>query len=237
MWNRQELKARGKAAFKANYWRSVLCAFLLVILTAGATFSGSASSNGQEGTEGFEQSMQDLQAQDPGAAGLVTAGVLAVFFVTFIICFILKIFIFNPLEVGCFGFFRENIDNQATDLGVIRTGFQNYGHTFITLLLRDIFLCLWACLFIFPAVIKIYSYRMVPFILRDHPELSATEVITWSRKMMDGHKWNTFVLDLSFFGWYILGGLTCGLVNVFWTEPYRQNANAALYLKLSEGLQ
>ncbi len=233
MWNRQDLKARGKTAFKMNYWRSVLCAFLLMVLTAGATFSGSTSANGQEGTEGMDQALQDLEAQDPGTTGLIAAGALAALSVVFIICFILKVFVFNPLEVGCFGFFRENVRSGATDLGVIKTGFQNYGHTFVTLLLRDIFLLLWACLFIFPAFIKIYSYRMVPFILRDHPELSATEVITYSRKMMDGHKWNTFVLDLSFIGWYILGGLTCGLVNLFWTEPYRQNANAALYLRLS----
>jgi uncharacterized membrane protein len=49
---------------------------------------------------------------------------------------------------------------------------------------------------------------------------------------MNGHKWNTFVFDLSYIGWYLLGCITCGLVNVFWTEPYRQNANAALYLTL-----
>ena len=29
MWDRKELKRRGMAAFKANYWRTVLVCFLL----------------------------------------------------------------------------------------------------------------------------------------------------------------------------------------------------------------
>ena len=32
MWNRKELKAKAKAAFKGNYWRSVLVAILLTML-------------------------------------------------------------------------------------------------------------------------------------------------------------------------------------------------------------
>ena len=134
--------------------------------------------------------------------------------------------------MGCYGFFRENAKGQHPDLGVLKTGFAKYGHTFLTLLLRDIFLILWTLLFIIPGIVKSYSYRMVPFILRDNPGLTASQVITRSRKLMDGQKWNMFVFDLSYIGWFLLGCITFGLVNVFWTEPYRQNANAAIYLKL-----
>jgi len=66
--------------------------------------------------------------------------------------------------------------NKNPDLGILKTGFTKYGHTFITLFLRDLFQILWTLLFIVPGCVKAYSYRMVPFILRDHPELSATEV-------------------------------------------------------------
>ena len=34
MWVRKELKARGKAAFKANYWRCVLVALILTAVVA-----------------------------------------------------------------------------------------------------------------------------------------------------------------------------------------------------------
>ena len=214
MWDRKELKALGKDSFKANYWRSVLCALILAILSTGTSLSTSTQTQSDSGS-------------DPTAAAV--AGIILIL----CICFALKIFIFNPLQIGCYGFFRDNVKIGGVDLGILKTGFQNYGHTFVTLLLRDVFLMLWTCLFIVPGCIKYYSYRMVPFILRENPGLSATEVINASRRMMDGHKWNTFVLDLSFIGWYLLSAITFGLVGVFWAGPYRENTIAALYLELS----
>lgn len=241
MWERKEVKAIGKLAFKANYWRSVLSALILMILLGGSAVS-SYSNSGAGNNPELEQSVDELgnaynslsnDQQSMLVAGLIGAGLLI-----FVIGFVLKAFIFNPLEVGCYGFFKDNIASQGNvDLGVLKTGFGNYGHTFITLLLRDIFLILWCCLCIVPGIVKSYSYRMVPFILRDHPELSPQEVITRSRQMMNGHKWNVFVFDLSYIGWHLLGAITLGLVDVFWTEPYRQNANALIYLRLSQGQQ
>jgi len=75
---------------------------------------------------------------------------------------------------------------------------------------------------------------MVPYIIKDNPELSATEVITKSRKMMDGNKWRAFLLDLSFIGWLLLSLITLGIVGLLWTNPYMQNTNAALYQELSK---
>ena len=50
--------------------------------------------------------------------------------------------------------------------------------------------------------------------------------------MMDGNKWRTFLLDMTFLGWTILGIVTFGIVNVLWTFPYYENTMAALYLEL-----
>ena len=41
MWDRKELKQRGKAAFKANYWKCVLVALLLTLFAAGASTGAS----------------------------------------------------------------------------------------------------------------------------------------------------------------------------------------------------
>ncbi|MBQ9063214.1 MAG: DUF975 family protein [Eubacterium sp.] len=238
MWNRKELKEKGKLAFKVNYWRCVLSAFLLSFLISAGTVASRTNSSGTpannpEASDAV-RTLQEFAQQNPATFGAI-AGIVAAVGLTFIIIgIVLKIFLFNPLEVGCYRFFKENIrtDGQA-GLDNLKAGFGQYGHTFATLFLRDLFLILWSFLFIIPAIVKSYSYRMVPFIIKDRPELSATEAITESRRMMDGHKWNTFVLDLSFLGWMILGIITLGIVNIFWTEPYRQNTNAALYLKLS----
>ena len=39
MWDRKELKARGKVAFKANYWKCVLVGFLLAAFVMGTSAS------------------------------------------------------------------------------------------------------------------------------------------------------------------------------------------------------
>ncbi len=227
MWSIGEVKEKGKNCFIANFWRCVLSAFLLSLLVGG----GIGVSYNKSGSDEL-QALNGLSTNEQLTVVSIVLGTMAV---VMIVSILLKIFIFNPLEVGCYGFFRENIDSEGqASLDVIKSGFQNYGHTFCTLFLRDLFLALWTMLLFIPGIIKFYSYRMVPYILRDNPELSATEVITMSRQMMDGHKWRAFVLDLSFIGWYLLGGLTFGIVNVLWTGPYHNSANAALYLKLKD---
>ena len=51
MWTITEMKERGKAAFKANYWPSVLCAFLLMLLSQGTPmlYAGDEFGNSQNG--------------------------------------------------------------------------------------------------------------------------------------------------------------------------------------------
>lgn len=73
---------------------------------------------------------------------------------------------------------------------------------------------------------------MVPYIVKDYPDLSETEVITLSRSMMDGNKWRTFLLDLTFVGWFFVGIVSYGMISVLWTYPYYENTIAALYLEL-----
>ena len=36
-----------------------------------------------------------------------------------------------------------------------------------------------------------------------------------SQQMMDGHKMEAFELELSFFGWFLLSAVTCGLGGIF----------------------
>ncbi|MDE5978061.1 MAG: DUF975 family protein [Turicibacter sp.] len=80
---------------------------------------------------------------------------------------------------------------------------------------RGLYLFLWGLLLVIPGVIKTYSYSQAMFILNDHPEIGIDEAITRSRAMMDGHKWELFVLQVSFLGWAILGALTVGVAFVY----------------------
>ena len=75
---------------------------------------------------------------------------------------------------------------------------------------------------------------MVPYIIAEHPEMGANEAITLSRRMMDGHKMDAFVLDLSFIGWYLLSIFTCGILLVFYVQPYKACTDAEIYSLLKQ---
>ena len=223
MWTIREMKERGKAAFQRNYWPSVLTALLMGIFAG--TFSASASSHAGSSSE--------LEALIRAGDKTAITAFLVSFVVTAVGFLLLKIFLANPIELGGVKFFTENTEAPAP-FSVVQKGFQNYGHNFAVLFLRDLYVMLWSLLLVVPGIVKLYSYRMVPYILAEHPELSANEVITRSRKMMNGNKWQAFKLDLSFIGWILLGTVTLGIVQVFWTSPYMESAQAALYLKLRD---
>ena len=231
MWSISEVKQIGKSAFRANYWPCVGAAFILGLLTTSFTVTrriGPSVHSGQSADIDVNSAANCL-AGLPAWVWILAAGlsisVLA-------IALLLRIFLINPLQVGCYRFFRNNVASTGATLSDLKEGFGDYGRVFLTLFLRDLFTFLWALLLFIPGIVKSYSYRLVPYLLKDHPELSPTEAITRSRQMMDGHKWQAFVFDLSFIGWYLLGFLTLGAVNVFWSNPYHDNAAAAFYLDL-----
>ena len=230
MWDRKELKAVGKAAFRANYWKCVLVGLILIVFFGGNT-AGSGS-NGAEQTESLSTQTESFTAQLESFTPLEWGIFAGVTVTAIVIGILIHMFLFYPLQVGCYAFFKENVEKGGAQLGTIRQGFRSYGRNFVTLLLRELYIILWCILLVIPGLMKAYSYRMVPYILAEEPELSASEVLARSKQMMDGNRWECFKLDLSFLGWEILGILTCGVVTVFWTRPYEENTMAALYLKL-----
>lgn len=80
--------------------------------------------------------------------------------------------------------------------------------------------------------IKKYSYFLVPFIAAENPSIKGKEAILLSRKMMDGHKWQCFVLELSMLGWKFLDMLTVGLSAVIFTNLYQTAVFCEYYTEL-----
>ena len=106
--------------------------------------------------------------------------------------------------------------------------------------LCELYLYLWN-LTIIGGLIKSFSYGQVHFIAAENPGASAKEVITLSRKMMYGHKWEMFVYKLSFLGWSFLDIITLGLSGcafsnaykeAFWLEYYVYLRNLAIENKI-----
>jgi len=113
-------------------------------------------------------------------------------------------------------------------------GFNNFGTTCVAGILQGIYTFLWSLLFIIPGIVKAYSYSMTYYIIQDNPNISANDAITESRKMMIGHKWKLFCLDLSFIGWLILVGLTFGILALY-VSPYMNAAHARFYEDIKNG--
>ena len=103
----------------------------------------------------------------------------------------------------------------------------------LTLLLESVLEALWS-MTIVGGLIKHYSYFLVPFIVAENPDIRPREVINLSRRMMDGHKWECFTLELSFLGWFVLGFVTFGAVDVLWGVPYRVASYAEYYAALRQ---
>ena len=103
--------------------------------------------------------------------------------------------------------------------------------TAMTLLYTSVLQLLWGFTII-GGIIKHYSYFLVPFIAAENPDIRAREAVSLSRRMMNGHKWQCFLLDLSYIGWFLLSFLTFGLSDFFWGIPYRMAAYSEYYAAL-----
>lgn len=106
-----------------------------------------------------------------------------------------------------------------------KDGFINGG---LISFLVGIFVFLWSLLFIIPGIIKGYAYSMSYYVWLDNPTLTASEALKESERIMNGHKMDLFVLQLSFIGWILLCLITFGLATLFVT-PYMSFSNAAFY--------
>ncbi len=124
-------------------------------------------------------------------------------------------------------------------------------------ILEGIFIFLWSLLFVFPGIIAVYRYRQALYLLLEHPEMSALQCISESKRIMRGHKCELFVMDLSFIGWGILVGLASylgyrlsaamapsvisdifsvvglGIIVQFYVMPYMDLTYAGYYVELT----
>ena len=216
MWSIRELKQKGKAAFKANYWTAVVAGIILSVALSSSVGGGVRTT-----WENIQETGLDPEiVQNVAFAAASIGGFTGL---------LLNYFGLKPLEVGGRRFFLVNTVNRA-ELGEFAWAFRNnYINVVKTMFFRGLFTFLWSLLFIIPGIIKGYSYSMVPYIMAEFPQMDSMEAINYSRKMMDGEKLNKFFLDLSFIGWIILTVFTCGILGVFYVFPYTAATDAEFY--------
>ncbi len=97
---------------------------------------------------------------------------------------------------------------------------KKWGKCAVTMFMTWLFQFLWT-LTLVGGIIKRYSYFLVPYIAAENPDAGWKETITLSRRMMKGHKWECFVCELSFILWTLLGMVTLGITDLFYTNSYK----------------
>lgn len=126
-------------------------------------------------------------------------------------------------------FLKQARDHGEMDLGdLFKSSGPSFSQQLMLGLMIIVFISLWSMLFVIPAIVKAYSYSMAYYIQADHPDWGWKDCITDSRRMMDGHKTELFILDLSFIGWIFVSACLCGIGSL-WVTPYIQAAHTQFY--------
>ncbi|TMV46238.1 DUF975 family protein [Paenibacillus mesophilus] len=232
MWTRKELKERAWQSLRATYWKAFLVSLLLALIGGGLP-SCSWNSGGERGFDGDTGSIfgsgEDIGIWVTIIVILVLIGIFVV-----IAAFAFQVLLVSPLIVGIRQYFKQAAQDDV-NMNYIGYAFakNNYWSVVKGMLWKDFLNFLWYLLLLVPGFVKFYSYSLVPYLLADNPRIGTKRAVELSRKMMHEQKWRTFVLDLSFIGWFLLGMLAL-LLGILFVLPYFNATKAELYITLRD---
>lgn len=246
METRGELKRRAREGLRHDYWR-VFLASLLVFILGGSSGGGDGLGMISRVMDVWNKVQQKvIQGKLPQEMPEFSVGalldqrvlliimlVLLVAFTTALAAMLWGLLVGNPMQMGCCSYFLERNLGKQPGLGRLFFAFQggHYFNVIKVMLIRSLSIFLWGLLLIVPGIIKSYEYSMVPYLLAEKPQMSWQEAAQRSRALMDGHKLELFVLELSFWGWYLLGACLCG-IGSFFVLPYEYATITEFYTEL-----
>lgn len=237
MYNHSAVKLNGKNNAKSNSNAIVVSLLLLILGGNGAgggnyyNFGNSFSNHNTSSTVYGDGASDVFSKLGSEFSGPLTAVVVGVIIVAFLLSISFSLFVSMPVQVGGAGWFRRSVNAENPTIGSLFSTFKS-GHyltTIGTMFMYNLYIFLWSLLCLIPGIIKGYSYMMVPYIKSENPNLSADECINMSRQMTDGHKADLFYLDLSFIGWFILSICTCCILGILYVYPYYNSTKACAY--------
>lgn len=137
-----------------------------------------------------------------------------------------------PFTIAASGYYHNHIRGFNPEWkSLYKEGIDNYGSYLVTGVLVNVFTVLWSLLFVVPGIIKALAYSQAKYVIHDNPRLKGKEAIEISKRMTNGFKGDLFSMYLSFIGWYILVGLTGGILSIYVT-PYVETTAAMYYENL-----
>ena len=132
------------------------------------------------------------------------------------------------LAVYCIGLYKGDEVNYVT----IFSRFKGL-KPIVFILILSVVVFLGFILLIIPGIILSLMYSQVFYILADDPDIGAIEAFNKSEKMMRGHKWQLFMLNLEA-ALYIFAGIFTLFIWWAWLIPRYSVAIAGFYEELKK---
>ena len=153
--------------------------------------------------------------------------------VSYLLLFVPLFMVCGPLYMGYYLFNLRIARGDAVGWALPYRCFTDgvYGRLTKGYFMWTLIILLWSMLLFVPGIIKGLSYAQMPYLMMDHPEMTWREAMKESARMMHGHKWDLFVLGMSFFGWFVLAYFT-SYISMVYSGPYMYQALANFYRDL-----
>lgn len=116
-----------------------------------------------------------------------------------IIILIIGIFLY-PINVGYVKFLLNIANKNNPKVNNVFEYLQSYKQIVKAGLVAAINIYPWYLLFIIPGFIKSLEYYMIPFLIAENPTMNPKDALKISKDLMDGNKWNLFVIFLKMMG-------------------------------------
>jgi len=233
MWSRVTLKNNAKLVLKFNYWKAFLVTFLVGLVGGGFSGVSYRYTNGNYNSQYYNYNpfyYDDFSY----LLGIILGALAVILLIAMTVGLLYYLFVLAPLQVSQAKYFIAQRE-QPGDLNNLLYCFKSGKYLNIVKAMgwQYLFTFLWSLLFVIPGIVKAYSYRMVPYIMAENPDMDYRQAMKLSMAMTQGLKGDLFILDLSFLGWYLLGALACG-VGVLFVRPYHEATLTEAYIFIRE---
>ena len=221
-----DIRAEARDRLRGNWAQSIGVALVASLLGGTVTTASSGSSAGSGSSFNFNAG--DLQ-QMPEIVSTIVLAVVGVIALMVLAQFIIG----GTIQLGYAGYLLRQNRRQDPRFSDLFSEFERFGQGFAQRFLRGLYIFLWSLLLVIPGIIADLSYSMTPYIMAEHPDMTASEAIAASKALMNGHKWELFVLHLTFIGWDILAALTLNVGHLV-LNPYKNAAETAFYREITK---
>jgi len=225
MRSREEIKEIAKQAFAAQRSNSILALFLVGLLIGGLSLLLYLPMS--RATVAFIMDPMDFGNIAALSSASSISGLL----------YYLVIMLSLLLTVNLCGVFVKVYYGQPISISEPFTELKNnLGRKLGGALWEYLWISIWSLVgivsFFIPTILKALSYSMTKYILGSNPNVRATDALKLSMRITEGHRGKIFVLYLSFFGWWVLSGLTFGILGIFYVNPYVEATFAGFFVEL-----